>query len=433
MDAPRRFFPARPLLALGLLLAVLAGPGAAVARDIQDDILAQTAAVRELPPKGPVPLAVVDPAQLRGELLESYNSEVTIRELEISRKLLVILGLLHPDADLHGLLVDLYAENVAGYYNRLDKKMYVVSTATDFGPSEKVTLAHEFTHALQDQHFDLAKVQAQSGENGDHSAAIQALIEGDATLTMILYARNFLNPDELLQLQTGGGASTLDRAPLIVRDEVVFPYNEGALFALRLWQEGGFRAVNQAFSNPPRSTEQIIHPEKYLAGEQPIEVPLPNLAAALGTGWTQLRSDVLGELDLRIILQAFSAPAAAARGAEGWGGDRFALLENAAGQNALVISTAWDSGDEAGEFFNDFAETVTRRYGGRARRAEDIPSKIVWSTPNGALLLQKWGPRVAIIMAPDARVMTSLAAALTGSPAPAQPPGPVPAPVQVPR
>src|SRR5205814_2053342 len=122
-------------------------------------------------------------------------------------------------------------------------------------------------------------------------------------------------------------------------------------------------AVNAAFSSPPRSTEQIIHPEKYLAREQPIEVALPDLAAALGPGWTQLRSDVLGELDLRILLEQFIDPAVAAKGAEGWGGDRFSLLESTNGQLALLISTVWDSDDEAGEFFNDFVETVGRRYG----------------------------------------------------------------------
>ena len=175
-----------------------------------------------------------------------------------------------------------------------------------------------------------------------------ALIEGDATLSMILYARTYLTSDEQAQYQNGSGTqSTIDRAPLVVRDEVVFPYNEGALFAIRLWQSGGFDAVNAAFLDPPRSTEQIIHPEKYLAHEQPIEVTLPDLPAALGAGWTQLRSDVLGELDVRIMIEQFSGPAVGASAAEGWGGDRYAYLENASGQSAIALSTVWDSEAEA--------------------------------------------------------------------------------------
>lgn len=437
------------IVACGLALALLAGSRPTQARDITDDILAQTADLRGLPAKAQVPFAFVPADQLKSDLLQSYNNETTVRELEVSRKLLVLLGLLSPDADLHGILVELYSENVLGYYNNADKKMYLVSGQTTLGPQEKMTLSHEFTHALQDQYFDLAKVQAGLEDNGDRSLAVTALVEGDATLAMIRYAREYLTPDEVLQIQLSSAGSSIDRAPLVVRDEVTFPYNEGALFAVQLWQQGGNEALNQAFRKLPTSTEQIIHPEKYLAGEQPIEVTLPDLVGALGPGWQQLRTDVLGELDLRILLEQFSEPGAAANGAQGWGGDRFAILENAAGDDAVVVSTVWDDEQEAIEFYGAYAETVVRRYGGRARRTADGPTRLVWSTPNGALLLQRWGARVAIVMAPEGRPFEALVAAMQPAgqpapaaqptptpparPAPAQQPSPQPAPVQVPR
>jgi hypothetical protein len=447
VNAPRTTYLVRPLLLLAFLLALPGGPWTPIAesagqtapaRDIQEEILFQTASIRGLQPTEPVPFAFVQPEILRQDLMESFTDETSVRELEISRKLLVLLGLMSPDSDLHGMLVDLYAENVVGYYNRKEKTMYLVGGPSVFGPEEKVTLAHEYTHALQDQHFDLAAVQGGTEDDGDFSLAVEALIEGDATLTMILYARRFMTPEELSELQSGSAESSLDQAPLVIRDELIFPYEEGVLFVLRLWLEGGFELVNSTFRDPPRSTEQIIHPEKYLDREQPIVVSLPNLAGALGPDWTQLRSDVLGELDLRILLEQFSEPAVAATGAEGWGGDRFALLENAAGQNALVMSTVWDSEEEAGEFFNQYVATVGRRYGRRATRAEDVPSRIIWATPNGSLLVQKWGPRVVIIMAPDIPVMNSLLSAISPAAAPPpQPaptaPAPMPAPVQVPR
>jgi hypothetical protein len=429
----RRVLISLRLLALGLVMALVAVPGTAataLARDIQDEILAQTAAIRGLQPKVPVPFAFTDSATLRQTLLSSLDDEAAVRELETSRKLLVLLGLLNPDADLHSMLVDLYAENVVGYYNSRDRKMYVVSGSPTFGAEQKLTLAHEFTHALQDQYFDLRALQSSTERNGDSSLALEALIEGDATLTMVLYARLFLSPADLAQLQAASSSSSLERAPQVVRDEISFPYNEGALFVLRLWSDGGFDNVNNAFHDPPRSTEQVLHPDKYLVREAPIDVSLPDLAAVLGSSWAQLRSDVLGELDLRIVLQQFIGREVAVSGAQGWGGDRFALLENTAGQNALVISTVWDNEAEAGEFFNQYVDTVARRYGRRATRSEDVPSKLVWSTPNGSLVLQKWGARVAIIMAPDNRVATSLVAAI--APAGAQPGAP-PAPAQLPR
>jgi hypothetical protein len=427
--------PAYLAFALGLVLAALAQP-AAVRAEVQEEILQQTATLRGLEAKAPVPFAFAEVEKLRADLLQSYNNQNTVNELETSRKLLVMLGLLSPDADLHGMLVDLYAENILGYYNSEDKRMYVVSGTSAFDPQAKMTLAHEFTHALQDQHFDLTRVQKLAEENGDRSLAISALIEGDATLAMIQYARDYLTPEELIQIQTQSSRSSLDQAPLVIRDELSFPYNEGALFAIQLWGEGGWAAVNRAFNNPPNSTEQILHPEKYLRNEQPIPVKLDGLAAALGPDWRQLRSDVLGELDVRILLQQFSDPAAAERGADGWGGDRFSLLQNAAGENALAISTVWDDEAQAAEFFNAYIETVQRRYGGRARKTVDLPAKLVWTVPNGALLLEKSGAGVVLLMGPNEALLNSLLAAVRSEPlvpAPAPSPQPArPAPVQVP-
>ena len=418
------------LLALGLGLALLAAPGT-VRADPQDEILQQTATLRGLRPKAAVPVAFVEQSRLRTDLLSSYDDPNALREIESSRKLLVLLGLMSPDADLHGVLIDLYAENVAGYYNRIDKKMYVVGGAL-VDPASKVTLAHEFTHALQDQYFDLERVHQGAENNGDVSLAIDALIEGDATLTMTVWARTYLTPSELIELQLSSiGSGSFDRAPLVVRDEVTFPYNEGTLFVYQLWQRGGFDAVNAAFRDPPRSSEQIIHPEKYLAHEPPIGVTLPDLAAALGPGWSLLRTDVLGELDYRILLQQFLGEEAADQGSAGWGGDRFALLESASGDLALVLSTVWDSEAEATEFAVNYASLVYSRYGRRAVLAEETPTRRAWTTPTGTLLLERSGPRVTVITAPNERVQASLTAALSG--APLQPVAPQSPPAQLPR
>jgi hypothetical protein len=425
----------RPLLSVALCLG-LTIPGTALALSVEQDILTQTAQVRGLTPKQEVPFAVVDAAKLKADLLQSYEDPKAVAEIEISRKLLVILGLLSPDTDLHGMLVTLYAENILGYYNHNDKKMYLVSGKTDLGPSEKITLAHEFTHALQDQYFDLGKVSSLAGENGDYAAAIQGLVEGDATMTMILYARNNLSQREIDQVSASGDDSSIDRAPLVIRDEVIFPYREGALFAISLWRDGGYDAVNRAFARPPRSTEQIIHPEKYIAGDQPVEVTLPDLAAVLGPGWRQRRSDVLGELDLRILLEQYSDPIAAGKGSTGWGGDRYVYLENAAGQGAVALGTVWDTQQDAVEFFDSYAATIATRFGGRAQRTVDTPTRIAWSTPNGSIQLQRSDARVALALAPDDGSASALITAMApGAAGPSQqplPPAPVPAPRQAP-
>jgi hypothetical protein len=231
-----------------------------------------------------------------------------------------------------------------------------------------------------------------------------------------------------LQESEAGRAKKLKQAAPLLQRLLMAPYLLGPAFLTRGDQArlgSGVvspRDINRALEQPPSSTEQILHPEKYLAREEPTEVRLPDLAVALGPGWRQLRSDVLGELDFRILLQQFSSPDNAALGAAGWAGDRFMLLENQQGMNVLVIDSLWDTNDEAGEFFNHYVATVNRRYGRRATRSQDAPSTITWATPNGAMSIQKWGPRVAIVMAPEVSQLQTVAAALTGvqGPAPAQ-------------
>ncbi|MCC7103642.1 MAG: hypothetical protein IT307_00730, partial [Chloroflexi bacterium] len=261
--------------------------------------------------------------------------------------------------------------------------------------------------------------------------AIDALVEGDATISMLLWGRAHLTEAELAVVTSGGGDSSIDRAPPVVRDEVLFPYNDGALFVLQLVQHGGFEAVNAAFHKPPASTEQILHPEKYLAQDAPVEIALPDLAATLGQGWRQLRSDVLGELDYRILLEQYVDPLAAARGSYGWGGDRFSLLQSDNGAIALALSSVWDTETDAQEFFSIYADTVRQRYGRRAVPTEEGPTRLSWSTPNGPLRLRQAGKQVWLVMADGEREASILMGALTGE-APTLVPTPGRAPAQVP-
>src|SRR5205823_1133055 len=132
-----------------------------------------------------------------------------------------------------------------------------------FGPAEKDTFAHEFTHALQDQYFDLGKLSPKHPDNDDRSLAIQALIEGDAVLMQRLWAQQKLSQDEINQLGQGGADSKLFSAPLFLREQLLFPYGDGFNFVRQTYQQrGGYVGVDDVFLHPPDSTEQILHPEK---------------------------------------------------------------------------------------------------------------------------------------------------------------------------
>lgn len=280
------------------------------------------------------------------------------------------------------------------------------------GLQERVTFAHEFTHALQDQHFDLRALLPKHPENVDRSAAVQALVEGDAVLLQSLWAQQALTRAELQELSNGGGgsASKLADAPLVVRTELLFPYTTGLEFALAVFRRaGGYAGLDEAFRNPPASTEQVIHPEKYFAREAPVPVDLPDLAAALGDGWRRVNGNTLGELYLRILVQQYADAAQAQVAAAGWGGDRWQLLEKD-GRSAVVLRTVWDTEQDAREFFTAYGAGLTRRFAG-ATRVEDTGTRQALTTPTHATELRRRGAEVLAVIAFDRSSAEALATA----------------------
>jgi hypothetical protein len=264
------------------------------------------------------------------------------------------LGLMPEDASLEDLYIELLTSQVAGLYDDKTKHMYVVSTNHDAGAIERFVYSHEYTHALTDQAFDLRKVVGADTDESDRTLARSALIEGDATLAMTLWAQNNLSPQELLQAAAAADPASqavLDRMPAILKDPLLFPYTNGLQLALGGYTSGGgYAGVDDLYRNPPDSTEQVLHPEKLESREAPVEVAVPeDLAARLGSGWKVSLQDTFGELLLGIILKDAGA-AASTDAAGGWGGDRVALLEGPNGETAVVLDTAWDTDSDAAEF-----------------------------------------------------------------------------------
>lgn len=422
----------RLFLALALSLTLL-WPVPVGANELTDELRQQiqgaTVTVRGLEPLGDVPIEFTTPDQLRVYLLEALNDQEAIDNLAIAVKINTILGLISPEVDLHQALVELLSGSVVGQYRFKEKRMYLIAPGGQpFGADGKVTLAHEYTHALQDQHFDLEGMNKAVKDHDDQSLALRALIEGDATLSEWLFIRDNLSFEELGEFLTpkGEGAmSAFQKAPFVLQEELRFPYVEGFTFVIQLWQVGGFPRIDEAFRQPPTSTEQIIHPDKFLDGEAPIGVSLPDLVAALGSGWKQSYANVMGELELRILIENFTDASMAARAAAGWGGDAYALLEHVDGRTAWVMDSVWDTESDAGEFFNAFGFGVLRRFGTRANRVVDEPSRTIWQTPGGAVGVTKWADRVGVVYAPDPDFVEMGLAAL--APDAALPRVPVPA------
>ena len=326
---------------------------ATVYATIEDQVIG----IRGLQPTTKVDPKILDDAGIKKLVADSFSKDNPPETIAANERILKAFGLLPADASLADLYVNLLGSQVAGLYNPDDKTLYVVSRSGSLGPAEKTTFAHEFTHALQDQNFDIHSLQLDEIGQGDRSFSRLALVEGDATLLMSLWQIQNLTQAELGQLlaQAGSDPSTkvlLDMPP-ILRESLLFPYTGGLAFVQGLQASGGWRAVNDAFAKPPASTEQILHPEKYASGEAPVAVSLPkDLVTGLGAGWKVALEDTFGEFQLGIWLRGNTAIGAggANDAAAGWGGDRIALVDGPNQTWSVILRTAWDTAADAAVF-----------------------------------------------------------------------------------
>lgn len=416
-------------LAAVLVLLLATGRGAALPALAQplppaaswEGVLAQTAQLRGLDPRGEIPRTLLSREQLQGRVVEQLARAPVPERLAANTKLLTTLGLLDRGTDLRGLLLQFRGDLVLGQYDPETKRLYVVTTASELGPLERVTAAHEYTHALQDQYFDLVRLRPRNAPDADRSLAIAALLEADATFIGERYAANVLTGAEReerrRQVSELYRAVDLGRIPLVVREQSYFPYTEGPRFLRQVIGEETLRgngysaAVDRLLANPPQSTAQVLHPERYLRGQAPLPVALDDTTRALGPGWREVRQGVLGELDHRLVIQRYLDAGAAARAAEGWAGGSYALLENDQDDLAVLVRTRWDNGSEATEWTDAYAATLRARYGAALRVVDEQPGGRLWSSPDGAIYLGEEGADTVLALAPTAAQAARLAGA----------------------
>jgi hypothetical protein len=327
-------------------------------------------------------------------LQATFDTDLPEDIADREKQFYVAFDLLPENIDLRNLYLELLSSQVAGFYDPETKEMNVVMIS-DEAPSdnlplmEQIVYSHEYTHALQDQHFDLRELGFDNElalSEPDRLLAIQALIEGDATVVMSLYTQAVAaeNPLAALQLLAQGlQAGNLflpEDTPPILTQELLFPYNNGAEFVLALFRDGGWERVNQAYTDLPESSEQILHPERYLDGDVPQEVSLEPAETVLGEDWTLLLDRTMGEFYLREYLATQLTRQEARDAAEGWGGDRYHIYQNdTTGELAWVMNLAWDSSDDASEFAEAY------KMFGDTSFENDVYDAPCWSDADNAL------------------------------------------------
>jgi len=364
-----------------------------------ETIQEQVSTVRGLYPSRPLHLEVLAPPALRQHVETDFLAGYTPEQAADDVRVLSLFGLLDPDFDLLGFYRDFYNEQVAGYYDSLADTMYVVGTT--WGGAERLTYAHEYVHALQDQAYDLEGGLGYSDEacltDSERCQALLALLEGDASLAEEQWWQAYAteqDSNDLRQAVESYRGQVFDSAPAYLQQDFLFPYVQGLDFVRALFRRGGWAAVDAAYHSPPTTTEVILHPELY-GKAVPLPVDLARAAPPAG-GWNLLQAGVLGEWTTYLVLDQQVPEGQAARAAAGWGGDAYRAYHDG-NRTALVLLTRWDTARDAFEFVDAFQAYAAARFGQRTTQAAERR----WTWDDGSVLLERAYDQTLWVLAPD--------------------------------
>ena len=385
--------------------------------DTISQIETQVIEIRGLSMRTPIQRTLITMGELEQIVINEFFADYTEQDARLDSLIFSALGVLPEGFDLKGFYQDLYSEQIAGFYDEETQEIYVVQ-GESFDGSEKLTYSHEFTHVLQDQIYGF---EEQLGLNDDaceddseRCAAVQALIEGDASLTEVLWFQTYATRkdyEDLLETFDQLESPVLDSAPPFIAADLMFPYEKGLNFVQYLYDMGGFEFVDQAYLNLPLSTEQILHPDQYPA-DKPQRVFLPDLTEVLGEGWSRYDQNVMGEWSLFLILnlpydEAFALSERRAEdAAAGWGGDAYAFyLNENTDEVTFVLDSVWDTSKDANEFADAFVRYADRRWEESEVRILD---QLTWTGSETVSTLMLDGQRTIWVMSSNAALVESI-------------------------
>lgn len=363
-----------PIISLLIIGLMLGGPAVADPNQCQiaQHAIRDASSIRGLTIKRQVPCRLQDKEEVKGYLLETIKTKIPAQKLQMESLVFRTLGFLPERFDYEKGIVDLYLSQIGGYYDP-EKQRYVMAAWLP-DVLQTTVAVHELTHALQDQYFNLKLFTDEKKFNGDELLARSALVEGDATAVMMDYARRMMGQPPIakdsnvegVMMQNVVGASMATSAvqvPQSLQLMLIFPYTAGLRFAHQALQKGGYPALDAMFKRPPRSTEEILHPEKYYTAGPDFKVvqlkdflPLSVGTSVIKSDAAVLYEDVVGEFATSILIGEVSGDKRlASKVAQGWGGDRVAVFENTIGERYLVWASNWDTEADAQEFKEAFS------------------------------------------------------------------------------
>jgi len=334
-----------------------------------DSIVKSISEITGLPEKHAVPYGRMSKHQLRQFLNKRIKKSLKPEEIYADELALKMLGFVPQDFDLRKSTIDLLTEQAAAFYDYDAKKLFLMEGSS--GAGDTVTLAHELTHALADQHFHLNNFMDDTPASDDENLAHSAVVEGEATWVMIAYnlkqsGQAPVPTPEMIQAMSDSGQSSmtdfpvLRQAPLYIQQSLLFPYSYGTTFFDAVYRKQGKKAFTEVFTNPPVDSAQIIHPERYFAGEKPVRPELPALPSKQGDVITD---GSVGEFDHQMLIREYAGEDEANSLASHLRGGQFKIVS--AGEEhkpVLEYSSEWDSPESATRFYGAYEKILSGKW-----------------------------------------------------------------------
>jgi hypothetical protein len=391
------------------LTPTLAPPDATVQADMKR-LEKEVEDLRGLEMNEEIPIYVVTLDQAESILQAELDRTGYRDTIQNEAKALAVLGYIKPTYNLAEYALSRLSDGVMGFYMPTDRTIYIIGNR--FAGMERWTFTHEYDHALVHHYYPAVGILDDDpicAHDSQRCEAIRALVEGDSMLIMVQWLDQYAtayDERDIAQYPYPFLLPPGQNTPPYVTPSVEFSYYAGLNFVGSLWSLGSWARVNQAYENLPVSTEQILHPQKYLDGEKPVAMKLPKLESALGNTWTLIESDSLGEF-MTYLLLAYGADniaqistETAKTATEGWGGDHYLVFASTQGdQLILAAEWAWDTTADATDFLAAMKTYLDKRF--RGEKLSPAPGDC-WTMNQQTACLFHAGKNVLWVVAPDA-------------------------------
>jgi hypothetical protein len=366
----------RRALAIICFAAILTGIAAASRKQADDPVFSQIdsivktlSGITGLPEKHPVPYARISKRQLRQFLAKRIKKTLKPAELHADELSLKLFGLVPKDFDLKQSTIDLLTEQAAAFYDYQERKLFLLEGSSL--NAEETTVAHELSHALADQNFDLGKYMDTSPGSDDENLAHTAVVEGEASWLMVAYDLNKsgrvpVPTREMLDAVADSGDSSmteypvLKSSPLYIQQSLLFPYTEGTLFFDAVYHKLGKASFAAVFTDAPTDSAQIIHPDRYFAHQKETK---PELVKLRLKDAKELTEGSMGEFDQEMLLEQFLNKDAANRLAPHLRGGFYKIYELGKEKKPLLdYASQWDSEEEAAAYFAAYQQVLRKKW-----------------------------------------------------------------------